>query len=126
MENNIAENSKLITIFLDWQHTLITIRNSDGSLGPTYTGVISPFDYYNAKSFSDLKFHTSWDWLMPVLVKMTELAHNNQKIREYLENGTYLLWYGAEIHVGCNNITATFEEVVSFVEWYNKEIEIWK
>lgn len=125
MENKIYDGSKLISIFLDWRQTLITIRNGDGSLKPTNTGVIVPFENYNVRFFSELKFHTSWDWLMPVLVKITELAHENPKIKGYLENGTYLLWHTGDIHVGCNNIMGAFEEVVSFIEWYNKEVEIW-
>jgi len=42
------------------------------------------FDYKNVfggnESYLDLKFHESWDWLMPVVEKCFEVAHDGQMI----------------------------------------------
>jgi len=57
---------------------------------------------------NELKFHTSWDWLMPVVAKCHE--ENSKAIR--LEIG-HRNMYGA-------NISIVYEAVVEFINQYNK------
>lgn len=49
----------------------------------------------------DLKYHTSWDWLMPVIVKLQK-------------NGVYQI-----PRENYDNILAEFRNVVEFVGWVN-------
>jgi len=71
--------------------------------------------------FEELKFHLSWDWLMPVVEKI-----------EYLGHGITIYRKGAHINeVGnfsgsingfnhSSKIEQTYKAVVQFINWYNK------
>jgi len=54
----------------------------------------------------DLKYHKLWDWLMPIIDKINSL-----------ERGAY------KININ-QSILVTYEFVVTFIKWYNKENKI--
>ena len=67
--------------------------------------------YYKRRTPSIMKFHSSWDWLMPVVQKINDLA----------------LKYGyvddMEIfHLRVVGLTtkSLFEAIVQFLKWYNQ------
>ena len=65
----------------------------------------------------NLKYHTSWDWLMPVVEKMntTELCDEYDKSLDYLE------WLShSTTHLVNMDINATYNAVVEFINRYNK------
>jgi len=73
----------------------------------------------------ELKYHSSWDWLMPVLIKVVSM-------KEYYEFRKGYMWpYMEGNPMACFSITQkhdtnlTFEiiykEVIKFIKWYNKE-----
>ena len=58
---------------------------------------------------NELKFHTSWDWLMPVVSKITR---DEQYIgNDYREHLLDIVPYGL--------IEDTYNAVVEFIKWYN-------
>ena len=59
-----------------------------------------------------LKYHSSWDWLMPVVKKINTIAHEQElyDVAEYEQLADYLI--GADID-------NTFRHVIEFIEWYN-------
>ena len=61
-------------------------------------------------SIKDMKFNTSWDWIMPVIYKI--------KWIENLDDEIY-----SEIDDALSNvlIEQVFEEVIEFIKWYNNE-----
>jgi hypothetical protein len=69
----------------------------------------------------DLKFHTSYDWLMPIWVKFRDLhptidmnddiAHETIKYSRYKTSITYKLLH--------STIEEVFEELGKAIEWYN-------
>lgn len=61
-------------------------------------------------SINELKFHSSWDWLMPVVYKILWL--------EDYEDESY-----EDIHSGLTNalLSQTYESVVEFINQYNKD-----
>lgn len=73
-----------------------------------------------------LKFHSSWDWLMPVVGKIGDL---DKPRRENYE--TFELWETAtfefedavdgvtELKIGNINIEFLHESVVEFIKWYS-------
>lgn len=69
--------------------------------------------YYTA---SEMRFHTSWDWLMPVCKKA---AIGEAEISK---EGIHLLEsvYGA---ITSFDITQAFRAIVEFLEWCYKEAE---
>jgi len=64
-------------------------------------------------SFEDLfLFHSSWDWLIPAVSKITR---NEEFIEQ--ENREYIL----DI-IGYGHIEDVFEAVIEFIKWYNGNI----
>jgi len=56
----------------------------------------------------EYKFHTSWDWLMPVVEKIFALAVADENIE---------LFYDVQTHIP--DKTATYNAVVEFIKEYN-------
>jgi len=71
-----------------------------------------PSGTYAVKRISDLKYHTSWDWLMPVVQKIGDDYYNTpfdetfSKLTEGYEN----IW----------TIEDTYKAVVEFIQEYNR------
>jgi hypothetical protein len=68
-----------------------------------------------------LEFHSSWDWLMPVIAKCTKSFEHHQydseeyyHITEEIFHPDYCLSEFMN-----NNIMAIFERVVMYIKWYN-------
>lgn len=59
---------------------------------------------------NSLQFHSSWDWLMPVVSKIT--TNENYIDLTQRENIMDSLPYGM--------VEDTYDEVVEFIKWYNK------
>tara|TARA_R100000315_G_C5117435_1_gene67107 strand:- start:39 stop:326 length:288 start_codon:yes stop_codon:yes gene_type:complete len=55
-------------------------------------------------------YHTSWDWLMPVVEKCFEVAYDGQMV-------------DIMHHLQVADIERTYEEVVEFIEEYNVQLE---
>ena len=69
-----------------------------------------------------LLFHSSWDWLMPVVAKCGELfdeayLHANESDEffwdHYHEGKYFIMEYPT--------IKQTYKDVVKFIKWYNKQ-----
>jgi hypothetical protein len=73
---------------------------------------------------SELKYHTLWDWLMPVLEKIESLRLGYFKYYYtwsfYNSNGN-CLWYKNNNEKGIMNL---FFEVVEFIKWYNENKQV--
>jgi len=55
-----------------------------------------------------LKYDSSWDWLMPVVVKIFELKPNND--------------FFCHLNFPVKDIKDVYKPVVQFIEWYNSNI----
>lgn len=76
--------------------------------GSNYIAKIGVF----LKEYSNMKYHTNWDWLIPVVEKIanTELINGDTKNLRYLCI-TYLSTFDKIV---------VFNSVVKFIKWYNK------
>lgn len=110
---NTLENNKLIAEFMGYkfyEHFPLK-RNGWQRREQKDTAI------YLAYSDDELKYHESWDWLMPVVEKLEdmgcEITQTNGECTisgdEYYEE-TY----------GNNRRHATFDAVVEFIKWYNE------
>lgn len=87
---------------------------------------------YNLHSTSELKFHTSWDWLMPVVDKI----EGNVDYEVDIANGICTI-SAPDKHqkdtftnvIACvcfpeakSKIEAVYKAVIEFIKWYNIEI----
>ena len=62
----------------------------------------------------EIKYHTSWDWLMPVLSKIrNDTPFFVNKAKEYTGNIEYAL--------KTVSMDYLYGAIVDFIEWYNKE-----
>lgn len=118
----IIENNKLIAEFMRFDTYPITGK-SDGYKVKFREGSI-PVDTCAAS----LEFHTSWDWLMPVVEKIRSLGYNVQT-----DNGQVNIYdidtYDEEsgnvepiyfyLNDGVSNFDNLYEGVISFIKWKN-------
>ena len=77
-------------------------------------------EFYEAK---ELKYHSSWDWLMPVVYSI--FNNKKSKILLLLEGKESIVPYinashSIRMHLLNADIAGVYEGVVSFIEWYNK------
>lgn len=62
-----------------------------------------------APTTKELEFHSSWNWLMPVINKLKEVTEEPEDLDPLKE----VLWWG--------NIEDVFQEVVQQIKWYNTQ-----
>jgi hypothetical protein len=68
-----------------------------------------------------LKFHKSWDWLMPVVYKIEQLGYFimiNKWTSIYTEDKPPKVINTIQKYSKLEN---TYNSVVNFIEWYNKK-----
>jgi hypothetical protein len=91
-QEEIIQNNKLIAEFMTGQSKESTV-----------------FMDLN-RSANDLEYHSSWDWLMPVINKIYEIPLNHGWFRiKYIIDSFYPM-----------DIEKTYKEVVEYIEWYNE------
>ena len=64
----------------------------------------------------EMRFHTSWDWLMPVVGKIKNV---DAKFR-CKHIGAFVSWehrFKESLYIGIDN---TYRDVVEFIKWYNE------
>lgn len=98
-------------------------RNKSGS--PRKLEYATPVPVMNSIN-RDLKYHSSWDWLMPVVQKIEsfeftviifsgccdiEAKSDNQNF-ETIQNGG-----------GQPKINSTWQSCIAFIRWYNKQVK---
>ena len=92
----IIEQNKLIVLFMDKYFKI---------------GKISPSALCSNGKYTQLKFHSSWDWLMPVIYKCLLICHNNM-FNEWEESF-------ADKFCLCE-LDALYNEVIEFITWCNE------
>jgi len=80
----------------------------------------------------ELKYHSDWNWLIPVIEKIETLnnpttPYNSSVSVNIYDNACEISYTGyhsgtiVEINLG-NKLKSTYEAVLKFIEWYNKQI----
>ena len=86
---------------------------------------IMPFEPYSKYRARDLKFHSSWDWLMPVVEKIESLGLQSEIGRKDCRVYKYLDIMSAEtedivsIFSKVSKIEAVWLAVIKLILWYN-------
>ena len=127
-EEKILEGNRLIGLFLGMEHV------NDAPL-------IYPGGYYVSEDTNELdlprfveqwEFHTSWDWLMPVLKKINfeynitiaNIADENIQYCEIISNIhddlLQITWVESRIDKA-ELIEVVYAAVINFIKWYNTE-----
>jgi hypothetical protein len=111
--SQIEEGNQLIADFHnpEWRDGVIYETVED----PSYSQIIGGREVGRNVNESDLEYHTSWDWLMPVIRKINDYLNNKQG---WCQGDTikvgivYGLW---EI-----DIEKTWQHTVEFIKWFNQ------
>jgi hypothetical protein len=123
---NTTENNKLIAEFMGL-HKFGNKKTSDTYHHdiPDYRlldkGLVNPAHHYTP---DQMKYHSSWDWLMPVVEKIEDIGfeffivENRSKVCHNTDKSIDVLSYLE----GGNKLDITYQTVVEFIKWYNKEI----
>lgn len=64
----------------------------------------------------DLKYNSSWDWLMPVITKIYGL----EDYQDY-KNSTADIFIDGGVYINTSDIISTFNDAVEFIKWYNNQ-----
>jgi hypothetical protein len=116
---NTQENNKLIAEFMGWDIL------SPTTIPPNLH--LSNLEVDNGE-IPNFKFHSSWDWLMPVVEKINnsfvEYEHNDKGIVNGLVKGKDGEWVDDKIKRVHNavlqfNIKEIYNAVVEFIKWHN-------
>lgn len=72
----------------------------------------------------DLKYHTSWDWLMPVVEKIESLRDPKDNAYRFTIDmcNAQIEETNIEMLGGVNKLDTTYDAVVQFINQYNKTI----
>jgi hypothetical protein len=97
-----------------------TIEENNRMIAEFMGATTSDGKYYTIPSLvttsdSMMKYHTSWDWLMPVVAKIAQTAFNHVELGEriiHVESGF--------LYAGSMSIHRIYKRVVEFIEWYNE------
>src|SRR5574344_1719127 len=118
MNEKIIDGNKLIAVFMEYKFDGIEF------IIPEHA-IIIPFDCQPKKSTSlhcftttiykpkNLKFHSSWDWLVPVVEKILGTENNSSDWEKHYTQIHDSLW--------SINIESVWLSVVEFIKWYNKQ-----
>lgn len=110
--NEILEGNKLIAEFIGFVLNYIDEEKT------------MPYYIHNEKYLSnppstillykgeELKYHSSWDWLIPCVDKIYDMD-------EYSEYKQTLSIFNGGVEINTKFIISTFKDVLVFIEWYN-------
>ena len=127
--NEILKGNKLIAEFMKAKN-----ENSDIYYLPEFGHYFNSYgqiEYNECFRSNELKYHSSWDWLMPIVAKIFKLGYvcvfygNHCCIQDKLSftNSKQINKYPYYIDTYSLNedtlIEAVFEAIVKFIKWYN-------
>ena len=129
--DDIIENNKLIAEFLGWEKSEMKL------FVPTVSTVYRTIEYYNGEkvvgSFthpSSMKFHKSWDWLMPIVEKVESMKYvvtitqNICTIKASVMGDTTLITrQTGNYSTPDTKIYNTWLALIDFIKWYKENTE---
>lgn len=120
-----VEGNKLIEIFKGERQLM-----PNGKMFGIKRGSLKEHEnWFNIVNVEDLKYHSSWDWLMPVIEKIEEIGkrpgiYGKEVIihSQYTSVGNYGPNYIVQTTTDdTDKIGATWQTVIKFIQWYNSQ-----
>ena len=98
------ENNKLIAEFMGMEHCY----------RPYGDGFMEVKEDGSCIELEDLQYHTSWDWLIPVIKKIDSYACEEMDFSDYDDyRNKYVFIHNISLH---NNIREVYNQVVEFIK----------
>ena len=117
----MKEQNKLIAEFMGYETDNIEVTMPE-NFREVYRFESAPSDFFSSTLFKlqDCKFHSSWDWLMPVVEKIESLGHGVTIYRKgcHINNEASFSVNGFK---HSSKIEQTYKAVVEFINWYNQQ-----
>lgn len=127
-KEEIIENNKLITEFMNYHNTKVTNDSSGLEVYRIMTGFNPKYGNNLFATFEKMPHHISWDFLMPVVEKIESLSYNKgrhyyihitQSHVQFLIDRTnetpFSKWGSTN-----NKLQAIYKAVIQFIKWYNE------
>lgn len=112
-----TETNKLISKFVN--DCEMGVYSEDGDfIHSSICGVDADSAFYR---WEDMKFHTSWDWLMPVIEKIEGMGYKFQMCRRRVTIKTDTNEIELFDTKGHSKLDASYESVSKFINWYNSK-----
>ena len=124
-KKEIESGNKLIADFLDrykgqkiedCEDEIVLDIKYDGFSGSEVSRKTRKFTY------SDLKYHSSWDWLMPVVEKINKTWEYTDMDGDEFLPGEQIISVIREA-LGQVMIDAVYENVVDFINWHKVQLK---
>ena len=113
---NIEEGNKLIAEFMGCKSS----KNKVTCKGVKYT---FPYNKNESKHVTHLAYHLSWDWLMPVLEKITDINEMSPTIQIGIITSIPTSDHEKEFNIECfdtgDTIVNTWRACVNFIKYNN-------
>jgi hypothetical protein len=108
----VEQSNKAIALFDDWKDDFCGYMSIGKQRDPTIF-------LYTAYKPAEMKYHTSWDWLMPIWKRLTE------RVAALTEEGDYPADFCTIMDVyayHCEqvDIAAAHDIVYKGIQWYNQ------
>jgi len=112
----ILHGNKLIAHFWGYEED----KRSEGHIDKFYTGLDLGSGY---ALYSNLQYHSCWDWLMPVIEKIEAMGTPISICGNLVTVGTpsndSYFWQGGFTHD--TKIISAWHGVVQFIKWHNNQ-----
>ena len=113
-DKEVLEGNKLIAEFMGYKLITPEMRKRPSTWKYSYWEY-KPYDVkFPPIEENNLKYHKSWEWLIPTLTKIGILFDDNPKIRN-VKIINFLDWDLTELL-----IEEVYQTIVNFIKWYNK------
>ncbi len=126
----ITENNKLIAEFMGWKYfPKDSINGHCGVLKKIGKGDLLLDHTIAGQGSWAPKYHSSWNWLMPVVEKIENTGYIST-IEKMNLNYTHRVWFNdaktyQEVAHGARDETkliAVYEAVIDFIKWHNSNL----
>jgi hypothetical protein len=98
-KTEIIEGNKLIADFMGWIH------HKDENI--------------NEMEIANLQYHSSWDWIMPVVKKIAGIMLSESEV---LKKSPMRKWKAITIALEVAEGEALWLSIVDFIKWYNQNL----
>jgi len=119
-KNEIIEGNKAIAEFLEWRTGLEKYNQQNDYSMPTYLTENSKHPGATMINVKGMKFHTSWDWIVPPCKKCAELCYNH---KGSITNDIIVLnniETNIRESVADYDIAKAYKYLTKFINYYNK------
>lgn len=130
-QEEIVEGNKLIAEFMGfkpWVDFNIQLGFCELNINKYSTYEDGMGHIPHACTFKELRFHSSWDWLMPVIDKIGTILFEDNILPDYIDRSyvksdcyendtTKSILINLSIFASLEDV---YEETIDFIKWYNE------